>query len=1057
MPDILSLNQLIADRVRDHPNLQILGIPDKNFNYTKYTTTELDAAASLLANHLRDTGALPGRAKGDATSRLTVGLLGVSNIDYVVTELALYRMGYCVLFLSPNNSPPAIAHLLTVTNASHIIVQDAMHSSATAALAHLPDPSSVSIIHQPSSEVFSPDARATHPDKTHWDPPLSPDVEFLLPVTIIHSSGSTGFPKPIIATNKAAVGNCKMHFDLTSLTTLPLYHGHGHSNVLRAWYAAKPLYLFPTGSIPLTSANIIKLLSQAPDIQALYGVPFALKLLAETPEGLQVLRRLKLVMFGGSACSDELGDFLVSEGVPLVGHYGLTEMGQLMTSFRDFDTDKAWNWVRARGPYNHTGVHEYMRFEPRGSDTYELYVLDGWHTKVMSNQPDGSYATKDLFIKHPTIPDVYKYIGRIDDTLIMVNGEKTNPVPIELTLRSSPYIADAIVFGTGRTQIGALILPTEAAQRCSYDEFTRRVASVVALANADAPSHSQLSTEALVFLPYGTQIPRADKGSTLRPKVYKEFEKMIEEVYRHIEGEVGSEGKTRVEGEGEAREILREVIERTIERPMDGLEDDTDLFDFGLDSLQSTRIRNAVQREIDLGGKKLSVNAVFEHPSVTKLAKLIVLLSSGKDTDALQTSPQELMLELVDKYSHFIHTTHGAKGHVTSTESGKVMVLTGATGSLGSYVLDELLADPAVETVYCLCRAKNDADAEDRLAVSMKTRKLLTRFLGANERVVALAADLPAVQLGLDDERYREIANRATVIIHSAWAVNFNLGISSFESHIRGAVNLMRLALSSPRSQPAKFFFASSISAVANWPGPGLVPEVVTDNPAVAQEIGYAQSKWVTEKLCQIAARTTPMHTAVLRIGQMVGDTTNGIWNESEGISLIFKCANTIGVLPELDEQVSWLPVDYAAKSIVELVDLPTHPQPSTATAMPTHTPGDCPVYHVLHPTRVSWSTVLTALHAAQLDFRPVPRQEWLKALRASDPDERRNPSRKLLAFYEGKYGAGAAKRTQTRAELDVKRTVGVSRWLREAPVVGEGLVAKWVRAWRESGFLPKI
>ena len=38
----------------------------------------------------------------------------------------------------------------------------------------------------------------------------------------------------------------------------------------------------------------------------------------------------------------------------------------------------------------------------------------------MSNQPDGSYATKDLFIKHPTIPDAYKYIGRIDDTLVMV-------------------------------------------------------------------------------------------------------------------------------------------------------------------------------------------------------------------------------------------------------------------------------------------------------------------------------------------------------------------------------------------------------------------------------------------------------------------------------------------------------------------------------------------------------------------------------------------------------------------------------------------------------------
>ena len=95
--------------------------------------------------------------------------------------------------------------------------------------------------------------------------------------------------------------------------------------------------------------------------------------------------------------------------------------------------------------------------------------------------------------------------------------------------------------------------------------------------------------------------------------------------------------------------------------------------------------------------------------------------------------------------------------------------MTGATGSLGSYILDELLADPAVETVYCLCRAKNDTDAADRLAASMKTRKLLTRFsanANANDRIMALAVDLPAVRLGLDEERYREIAHRATVIIH---------------------------------------------------------------------------------------------------------------------------------------------------------------------------------------------------------------------------------------------------------------------------------------------------
>lgn len=145
---------------------------------------------------------------------------------------------------------------------------------------------------------------------------------------------------------------------------------------------------------------------------------------------------------------------------------------------------------------------------------------------------------------------------------------------------------------------------------------------------------------------------------------------------------------------------------------------------------------------------------------------------------------------------------------------------------------------------------------------------------------------------------------------------------------------------------------------------------------------------------------------------------------------------------------MSWLPVDYAAKSIVELVDRAS----MSTTATPTST--DCPVYHILHPTRVPWSSILGALHSAGLSFRSLPRHEWLKALRASDSNERRNPSRKLLTFYESKYGATDEK---ARAGLCVDKTIAVSRWLREAPVVGEELVAQWVEAWRKSGFLPNV
>lgn len=58
------------------------------------------------------------------------------------------------------------------------------------------------------------------------------------------------------------------------------------------------------------------------EFEIFYGVPYALKLLGESEEGIACLVKMKVVMFGGSACPDSLGDRLVDAGVNLVSHYG---------------------------------------------------------------------------------------------------------------------------------------------------------------------------------------------------------------------------------------------------------------------------------------------------------------------------------------------------------------------------------------------------------------------------------------------------------------------------------------------------------------------------------------------------------------------------------------------------------------------------------------------------------------------------------------------------------------------------------------------------------------
>lgn len=107
---------------------------------------------------------------------------------------------------------------------------------------------------------------------------------------------------------------------MKAFITLPLYHNHGICNLYRAIYSGKSIHLY-NADLPLTREHLTGIMRKH-NFEIFYGVPYALKLLAEADEGMALLRQLKIVMYGGSACPDDLGDTLVNNGVNLVGHYG---------------------------------------------------------------------------------------------------------------------------------------------------------------------------------------------------------------------------------------------------------------------------------------------------------------------------------------------------------------------------------------------------------------------------------------------------------------------------------------------------------------------------------------------------------------------------------------------------------------------------------------------------------------------------------------------------------------------------------------------------------------
>ncbi|KAH8824644.1 L-aminoadipate-semialdehyde dehydrogenase [Flagelloscypha sp. PMI_526] len=1028
-----SLTELVLKRATEQPNDPSIytSTPDSEELLQSLTFSQVSSAVDRLAWHYSNQGLMPTAQPGEIPPQQVIAVLTSSSYNETLLEIALSKLGLSALLLSVNNSVAAVAHLCKLTKATHLIfgtrfVQEGKDAQALLAQ----EGYKLGLVEDKHFPLWGPDGVAAA-NVQSFPPVLTPEQETKRTCVILHSSGSTGFPKPVFITHFGMIANAAINQNKTGFSTLPVFHGYGHFSLFRCIYAGKPLTLFP-GHLPLTSANICKVLEASPDVRQCYAVPYVIKLLGETEEGIKAMKSFDVIGYAGAALPDDLGDRLTAAGVNLLSIYGTTETGGLMNSTREFATDKLWNWVR---PVD----SKYIIFEDRGNNSFEVVVKDGYPPKIESNRPDKSYATKDLFVRHPERANLYKYVGRLDDTLVQTLGEKTNPVPMELCIRgNSPYVQEAIVFGVGRPQTGVLILPSDKAEGMDKDELMEKIWPVIEQANSAAPTHSRLLPEMIEFLPHGTQIPVATKMSILRPACYAKFKEIIDKIYERFEQ--GSVTEKVVLPRSELENLIFDSIVKVVGSTKAALlTKQVDLFSFGVDSLAATRVRNTLQQTLELNGQTLGQNVVYEHPSVEKLASFILALQKGQNLGATSGAQDDMMASMVDKWASKV-SSRPTSSTPTTPPSNHVVVLTGASGSLGAHILYQLAASPEVEKIICLSRAKDHEDSMGRVKESLALRRLELPE-AAEKKVESYASNANAPSLGLSEKEYEGIRSRVTDVIHNAWPVNFVLGLESYDEHVGGAVNLMNLAIQSGQPSPAAFYFSSSISSRQSGPE-SVCPEDFPSDPKTTVGTGYSRSKWVTEKLCERVAKEQGLKVGAFRIGQMVGDSINGVWNETEAWPLMFKSANTCGALPRTSDHPSWLPVDYAGRAIAEIL-------------LNKNAPSGAQLYHIVNPNiNASWDVILDGLKEAGLKFESVEPLEWTKRLAESESDPAKNPTIKLLSFFENRYKKAAAAPAKPGMVFATDVTGKIAPSIPASPPLSKELVGKWVARWKETGFV---
>ncbi|SPO23347.1 related to alpha-aminoadipate reductase [Ustilago trichophora] len=1057
-----SINALLDDLIEaTHDQVCISYIKSTEpFQWQHVTGIELDSAIRLATAYYGQRIGV--RGKGQPCRQ--VGLLSDSSFDLFVTQMALIRLGYGVVLISPNNSVPAVVHLLKATRSVTLIhsSEKAQDAGQARQLLLQEDDGKLQIVELYSVEkaIQLDQLPPASVGKDPYRAEIPYEQQAHEPSFTLHSSGSTGFPKPYTYTHEVYVVIIADYMPYDGLCTAPIYHGFACAVVWRQLIHHRHLYLYSatirhdlvTRAIRNSSAEIV------------YAVPFTFKMLSEDKDSLDALRSVKMCCYSGAPCPVEVGDMLVANGVNLIAFLGATETGQIMDSIRDFDTDKGWNVMRPS-----QRCAPYLKFENVGTNDdgpYEMVCLKGWKALSKVNRPDGSYASGDHYrIVRNADGSIrgYVYLGRGDDTIVHLNGEKTNPVPMEQSLKSSPLLRDALVFGTGQPCTGALIIPYERfwepyaslgnAERQA--ELKKQIEPLLREVNSQCPTHSRLVPEMILFLDPSARFPIADKGSVKRAPANSLFAKEITQLYTDFDlgTSTPDEHKTSIESKIQLQSLLQNILEHFIDLKLDGKEN-VDLTSLGVDSVMDSQIRSQIHRSIRMPGH-LPGTVVFQHPTLHQLTEAVYQhvhanSSSGAATNGQKKQQELRTYQLLEALRSKLKLRDPGLGERSLHGEKETIVLTGATGSLGAHIVDQFRRKPTVAKVICLNRAANHQEATKRTQESLKARKLAPLAEDDGVQVVSLAADISKEYLGLSKTEYDEIASNVTCVVHNGWPVNFVMSVDSFQSVLDGTVQLMNLLGQSTGCRSPRFLFSSSISVVLQFPE-ALIPETIFDHLENTHELGYAHSKWIVENLCREASTLIGggFQSVVMRIGQMVGDRSGGIWNETEAPPLMIKSAQTIGCLPDGLGDLYWLPVDVAGLIAAQLTTVPLREA--------------CELVHVVSEDALPWKTALETLADPSnlgKSFEVVPYAQWVAKLEQSDQNPTRNPTVKLIEHYR------AMQRDQERndrkpARFDTTRLRKIFTSSPEEERVSEGLAAyrpeyltTTVAAWKSSGFL---
>ncbi|WP_194824031.1 non-ribosomal peptide synthetase [Nocardia sp. XZ_19_231] len=823
--------------------------PAVTFGEVTLSYGELARRVNQLARLLVADGVGPGS---------TVGVAIRPSIELVVAMYAVFAAGGAYVPLDPDSPAERRADILAAAQPVCLLTTTADAIEADG----LPVVSVDRVALSAFSDTWLTDADRLRPLHTL-------DLAY-----VIFTSGSTGKPKGVgvphsAIVNQAAfmVGEYGVGESDTVLQSIPFTFDAsmiGFATPLRAG-----AHMIVAASQGLTDPAYLAELIARHRVTGTTIVPSVLQMLLDSaPSG--TLRSVRAVWVGGEALPNAtIERFTAVTAGRLHNLYGPTEA---TVSITGADVTEVGDGIVPIG-LPHWNSRAYvldarLRPVPVGTPG-ELYLAGAQLARGYLGSPDKTmerfvadpygplgermYRTGDLVRRLPS--GDLTYLGRTDVQL-KLHGLRIEPGEIEAALRTHPAVAGAAV-AVHHEQLVGYVTPLDGAVN---------TAEVLATIRTLLPPY-MIPHRLLVLdeFPLGAT-GKLDRKALPAPAV---------EIREYQAPATADE------------QIVATAIAEVLDLERVGRDDD--FFVLGGTSLAAIRVRATLAEQL---GIEVPLRLLFSYPLVSDLA-----LALRDESSASAAGPDPAVDAILDPS---IDLTGCAPQRVGEPAT---LLLTGATGFLGSFLLRELL-DQTSATIHCLVRATDDAGAVDRIvSTAAKYRIDLTPYV---DRIVGVPGDLAQPNLGMDPLRFAELAARADAIYHNGALVNHLEPYARMRAaNVGGTTEVLRLATTT-RVKP--IHYVSTLSVLAGVPQANGVPAGLP---------GYAMTKWVAEQLVHTAIeRGVPI--AVYRPGLITGDSRTGVAPSEDAWWTMLRSMLVLGVAVDVRAiAIEMAPVDHVAAGIV--------------------------------------------------------------------------------------------------------------------------------------------